>query len=119
MALDNKSCKWAYMYKAKIVNWVDADTVDLEVDLGFRMKFTERFRLHGINAWEVRGEERAKGLIAEQFCVDKAPIGTLITVQTIRDKKGKYGRYLAKLTVNGEDIGAELVKHGHAVLVDY
>ena len=49
-----------YWYKAKVVKVVDADTVDLLVSLGLHSYSEERFRLYGIDAWEVRGEERRR-----------------------------------------------------------
>ena len=57
--------KKLYWYKAKVVKIVDADTVDLMVSLGLHSYSEERFRLRGIDAWEVRGKEREKGLLAK------------------------------------------------------
>ena len=35
-----------FWYKAKVVNVVDGDTLDLETDLGFRVAFLQRYRLY-------------------------------------------------------------------------
>jgi endonuclease YncB( thermonuclease family) len=91
-----------YQYGAKVLKVVDGDTLHLAVDLGFGMIFgvtNEPFiaRLAGINAPEL---STAAGVVARQFVVDwlyaNAP-GQLVTVKTIRDKKEKYGRYLATI----------------------
>ncbi|SVD94525.1 uncharacterized protein METZ01_LOCUS447379, partial [marine metagenome] len=37
-----------YNYKAKLLRVVDGDTVDAEIDLGFKIFIKERIRLMGI-----------------------------------------------------------------------
>ena len=44
-----------YNYPCKVVRVIDGDTAVLEVNLGFNIRFTETFRLLGINAPEKRG----------------------------------------------------------------
>ena len=112
-----------YQYKVKLVKVVDADTLDLEVDLGFEVRFTMRVRLFGIDAWEVRGEERKKGLEAKFYVIERLSKFEFFKIRTEKDKQGKYGRYLATIllpTGDGEiDLNAELVERGHAVVVNY
>lgn len=114
-------CK--YTYEATVENIVDADTVDLSVNLGFSITFKERFRLYRINAWETRGKEREKGLLAEKWLTSKIPPGTAIMIRTVKDKKGKYGRYLADLWVIEDgawlNLNDELVKLNHAKYESY
>ena len=56
-----------YEYKVIIDRWVDGDTVDVDIDLGFDVVLKkQRVRLHGIDAWESRTrdlEEKEKGLL--------------------------------------------------------
>ena len=57
-----------FSYKATVLRVVDGDTVDAEIDLGFRMKTTQRLRLKGIDTPELRGgtdEAQAKGQLAK------------------------------------------------------
>lgn len=117
----------------QVVKIVDADTVDLIVDLGFGVHKQDRFRLFGIDAWEVRGPERPKGLLAKAFLdaqINKAyGEGGELVVRTVRatngrDKQGKYGRYLATLFVVRKDgtrldLNELLVKEGHAEHATY
>jgi len=107
-----------FQYKALVVNIVDADTVDLMVDVGFRHWMKDRFRLYGIDAWEPKGKEREKGVaatLALKRFIDKKEL----TIKTHSDKQGKYGRWLADLYLDNTHINKWLVESGHAVWVDY
>jgi micrococcal nuclease len=46
----------AFIYKATCINVVDGDTADFEIDVGFKMKTTQRLRLLGVDTPE-RGQE--------------------------------------------------------------
>ena len=44
-----------YNYEATIRRWVDGDTVDVDIDLGFGLIYSnQRLRLYGIDAYESR-----------------------------------------------------------------
>ena len=108
-----------YLYEARVVGVYDADTMDLCVDLGFNIAVTHRVRLYGIDAWEVRGVERRRGRIARDWLREQIPVGSTVRVETIQDKQGKYGRYLAVVydqCEQGEwrNLNQALVENGHA-----
>ena len=105
-----------YQYNAYMVKIVDGDTVDVNLDLGFSTNYIERFRLYGIDAWETRGEEKTKGLLAKARVMELAPIGTNIIMRTFKDVKGKYGRYLGEINLldNDKNVNEILVEEGHA-----
>lgn len=87
-----------YTYKATVIRWVDGDTVWLEVDLGFRMKTLNDFRLYGVDTPE-RGEvgyAEATGLVKSI-----APAGTEVRIVTFKDPD-KYGRWLADVYPVGD-----------------
>ena len=84
-----------YAYNAEVVRWVDGDTVDLIVDLGFKITLHERFRLHGVDTPE-RGQDGFKE--ATEFCEEFAPVGSRVSVATY--KTGKFGRWLCVLYSN-------------------
>jgi len=84
-----------YQYKGTVARVVDADTLDVIVDLGFFITCRMRLRLKGVNAPEIRGPERPRGLAAKEFVLNKVPPGKTIVVNTY--KIGKYGRYIADL----------------------
>lgn len=117
-----------YQYRARIVRVVDADTFDVSVDLGFKISQVMRLRLEGIDAWEVRGQERPEGLKAKEYvleCFANMEDGEYIVIKTAKDKKGKYGRYIATVLIMYVDnteklnINTSLVKEGHAERVDW
>ena len=99
-----------YFYNAKVVRVVDGDTLILEVDLGFNIKLTERFRLAGINCKELNTKDglRAKKFVEEYLaknnneCLIKS------------EKKGKYGRWLAWVWVGNVCLNKLLVRRGFA-----
>ena len=86
-----------YHYKAVITSVYDGDTCTVDIDLGLHTWIRgEKLRLHRINAPELRGKERPKGILSRDFLKSKIE-GKEITIETIKDKKGKYGRYLAEI----------------------
>ena len=87
-----------YQYAAKVRRVVDGDTVDLDVDLGFMVTITQRFRLDGINAPEMTGLTREQGKVAKaglEALLNKASLGVIYVDSTGKDK---YGRWIAKLS---------------------
>lgn len=104
-----------YKYKAIVLRIVDGDTVDLDVDLGFKTRRKDRFRLEGIDTPEIRTKdkiEKAAGLAAKARLAELTPVGSEVTVQT--NKPGKYGRWIATIFKGDTDINQQLLKEGHA-----
>ena len=104
-----------FEYAAEIVRWVDGDTVDLKVSLGFGASWESRFRLYGIDTPE-RGQPGYTEATA--FCNGAAPVGATVTIRSYKPeamRQDKYGRWLAEITpraavttVNDALIGAGL-----------
>lgn len=111
----------AFVYEdVAILRWVDGDTVDLRVslvhDFGFRFRygftFDDRFRLFGVNTPE-RGRPGWAEATAE--CVRLAPAGSLVRVETHKDSRDKYGRWLADIYLaDGSSLNRRLVDAGFA-----
>ncbi|MCL0065985.1 thermonuclease family protein [Dehalococcoidia bacterium] len=59
--------KPSYRYQAEVERVVDGGTIDAVIDLGFRIKTTQRLRLAGLNAAKARGAEHARGLQTKQY----------------------------------------------------
>ena len=89
-----------YEYKCKVVRVVDGDTVDVDIDLGFGVWLRkQRVRLVGIDTPESRTkdlEEKKYGLAAKEFLTKWVTSGGL-TIKTIKDARGKFGRILGEL----------------------
>lgn len=110
-----------YKYKGEVVKVVDGDTIDVMVDLGFNIFIKERFRLARIDAWEVRGEERVKGLEAKAFVKDLLD-GKEVFIDS--QGTGKYGRWIAEVFVLDDkgammNVNDELMEKGHAKPVEW
>ena len=118
-----------YEYNALVDRVVDGDTIDVTIDLGFKVWKKMRVRMEGINTPESRTrdlKQKKRGLAAKD---------RLIEILKFNDNKcilkvsgvGKYGRALATVLVNslsplnGEDgvtlidVNKQLIEEGHAV----
>ena len=113
-----------YRYSANVTKVYDADTCTVDIDLGLGMwKKEQVLRFFGINAPEVRGPERPKGILARDFC-RRLILKKRIIIQTLGDDTGKYGRLLAMLWLEYPEnewinINELLVERGYAIAKDY
>ena len=109
-----------YLYNAEVVKIVDGDTFKIKIDLGFVVHIGPKsVRLYGVNTPESRTknlEEKKLGLAAKEFTdqwIKKA--NNKVKIETILDKKEKYGRILARVwNEAGECLNTEIVKAGLA-----
>lgn len=111
-----------YEYKGILKRIVDADTIDVEIDLGFRMTTEQRIRLKAINAPEIYrqkkdSDEYRRGKAAMDFVEKRFEEndGTFI----IRTDKlpGVYGRFIGVILFSDSEksLNDELIEQGHAV----
>lgn len=112
-------CATFYTYEAKITDVYDGDTVTADIDLGFDTWMHDRkLRLNGIDAPELRGDEKEAGLKSRD-ALRKQVLGKDVTLCTIKDKQGKYGRYLTNIFIGDQNINDWLVTNGYAVRRTY
>ena len=104
-----------YEYCCQVTRVVDGDTVDANIDLGFDISYFSRIRLFGIDTPESRTrnkDEKLRGLLAKEYIVNALANGKEIVVKTALEKKGKYGRVLGSLVVDGLDLNQDMIaKH--------
>lgn len=108
-----------YEYDGVVLRVVDGDTVDVElrrtVDFGFNIIQTTthklKVRLYGVNAPEMSTPE---GKQVRLWLIEQV-MGKAVRVKTVKDRTEKYGRYLATLVIDGEDINRLMVETGRAV----
>jgi micrococcal nuclease len=81
----------SYLYNGSIYRWIDGDTVEVVLDLGLKIAHRTIVRLYGLNAPEKNTKEGQ--LLIEHLNLNY-PSNSPIVIQTIKDKKEKYGRYL-------------------------
>lgn len=87
-----------YTYKARIIDVYDGDTVTAVVDLGFHITKQIKIRLKGIDAPELRGDERAAGLVSKAR-LEELILNKDVLLYTFKDKQEKYGRWLGDIVV--------------------
>ncbi|RKX46146.1 MAG: hypothetical protein DRP64_03635 [Verrucomicrobia bacterium] len=112
-----------YHYNAQVQSVYDGDTCRVDIDLGMGIWIrNEKLRLVRINAPEVTGDSKALG-IASRDALREQIDGKEIIIETIKDKRGKYGRYLAEIWLPHNDgfinINDELVAQGFAIYKEY
>ena len=120
-----------YTYRGEVKAVIDADTIDVLIDLGVGVHTMQRLRLYGIDAPEMRTEA---GKIAKEY-VKSVLLGgdacKYVYVRTLKDKKDKYGRKLAvlyfdpgsmifdynesKIEMMPDSLNKQIVRNGHAV----
>ena len=103
----------------KSLEVVDGDTIDVDLDLGFDIIHKCRVRLYGIDTPESRTrdkDEKARGKLAAKFLQDAISNGKHVILQTqLKDSKGKFGRVLASVIVDGIDINQQMIEKYMAV----
>jgi len=108
-----------YEYSCTVNRVVDGDTIDVVLDLGFDIMFKSRVRLYGIDTPESRTrnkDEKVRGKMAGAFLKDAVDNGTQVVIQTkLKDSRGKYGRVLGNVIVDGLNINETMVKNYLAV----
>jgi micrococcal nuclease len=102
----------AFTYAAEVIRWVDGDTVDVSVDLGFRTYSRQRLRLYGIDTPE-RGQRNY--VEARAFAEGYAPVGATVVVKTFKTPE-KFGRFLALVYVGKISVNDLLVESGLATV---
>ena len=109
-----------YNYKVKkITKVVDGDTIDVIIDLGYKISVDTRVRLLGIDAPEIRTknpEEKSKGIEAANFLrafLDGYTEHDQVILQS--KKLDGFGRSLGHIFLNGENLSDIMLINGHAV----
>ncbi|MEK7818842.1 MAG: thermonuclease family protein [Bacteroidota bacterium] len=115
--------QFIYHYNAKVVSVYDGDTITVDIDLGLSVFIKgEKLRLLRINAPELRGKSKSKGIKSRDF-LKKIVDGKEIVIETIKDRREKYGRYLAEVWIkDGNEfvnVNDLMVEKGFAVYKKY
>ena len=107
-----------YEYACKVERVVDGDTIDVVLDLGFDILYKSRVRLYGIDTPESRTrnlDEKARGKMASAFLKEAIDNGTKVVIQTkLKDSRGKFGRVLGYVVVDGININQSMIDNYHA-----
>ena len=93
-----------YEYKCKVERVVDVSTIDAEIDLGFNVNVRQRIKLYGIEGASLQTNDpvqKEKALNARTRLIEI--LSKEVIVQTILNKRGKFGRVLGYIYVTDEN----------------
>jgi len=111
-----------YQYKGRVLRVVDADTVDVYLDVGFNMFTKQRLRIDDFDApetWRPRNEaEKEHGLAATERAKELLEGHELIF--TTSKAVGIYGRYGASITLpDGAKYKDVMISEGYEKKSEY
>lgn len=93
-----------YNYKAIVTDVYDGDSITVDIDCGFSVILKGyKLRLGGIDAAEIKGDERETGIMIRNLLRNKI-LNKEVYIITYKDRKEKYGRYLADVYLDNESI---------------
>ena len=107
-------------YVKKVTNVVDGDTIDVDIDLGFSISYSQRVRLAGIDTPESRTSDKAEkvlGLESKEFLKSKIKDAKTVVIKTEKmDSSEKYGRILGWVYLDGSSISVneQMISEGYA-----
>jgi micrococcal nuclease len=111
-----------YQYKCKIIKVLDGDTVDIDLDLGFKIILAnQRVRMAGVDTPESRttiAEEKVRGLLSKKKLAEKLPIGSWQIIETQKPdiNDDKFGRILGVFILeDGTRVNDWLIQNNYAV----
>jgi micrococcal nuclease len=110
-----------FEYRVKqVIKVVDGDTIDVDIDLGFSISYSQRLRLAGIDTPESRTTdklEKSLGIESKDYLKSKFKDAKDIVVRTEKsDSSEKYGRILGWVYVNGDSksLNEQMIEDGYA-----
>jgi micrococcal nuclease len=112
---------WHREYNVKkVTKIVDGDTIDVDIDLGFNISFSQRVRLAGIDTPESRTKdlrEKALGLeVKNKVKVSMESAKKVVIKTELPDSTEKYGRILGWVYLDGatKSLNEQLIEEGYA-----
>lgn len=110
-----------YEYRIKkVTGVVDGDTIDVDIDLGFNISYSQRVRLAGIDTPESRTSDKAEkalGLESKEFLKKAISQASLVVIKTEKpDSSEKYGRILGWVYLDNspKSINEIMIDEGYA-----
>lgn len=95
----SKVSQTIYVYKTTLIRIIDGDTIEADIDLGFKLRWTTPIRFWGFDAYETRGAtahplgNAGKAFLAHLF----EKFGNVFYIHTNKDAVAIYNRVEAKL----------------------
>ena len=115
-----------YNYKAKLNRVVDGDTIDLIIDMGFKITTNQRIRLAFVDTPETfrrkhDSDEYKAGMASKNFVIKRFEENqNEMRIDTLKNT-GKYGRFIGIIHLADSEttLNDELVEKGFAKFVEY
>ena len=110
-----------YEYSCVVDRVVDGDTVDVTIDLGFKIFHKARVRMYGIDTPESRTTDKVEkvfGLASKdrlKHLLEKDAVLITYEDKNGEDMKGKFGRILGDFKCGDKTASEILIEEGHAV----
>jgi len=108
-----------YSYRVKsITKIIDGDTFDCILDLGFDVLLEARVRMLGIDTPESRtsdAEEKVYGLLSKEWLKHNIHGEKIIISTQVDNEKGKFGRILGIVFVDGKNLNEAMIEEHMAV----
>lgn len=106
-----------YRYKAEVIRVVDGDTFEALIDVGFAIKIAASVRIVGIDAPELKGDNKEAGQEA------KEALARLLADRSVRirtEKPDSFGRALAEVWIDSKiggwfSVSEHMIRSGYAV----
>ena len=101
-------------FNVEIIRVIDGDTVEARVDLGFRVMFTNKFRLLGVDTPERGKPGFSEATAFTQAWCDEHIHSPGIEIETM--KRDGFGRWLAmfRCQADGTYLNKRLIEEGHS-----
>ena len=106
-------------YPAAVTRVIDGDTLTVRVRLWPGIEYAGPVRVAGVDTPELRARqpcERLAGQRARDYVAARLGRARTLTLQDVA--LDKFGRALARVLVDGEDLAAQLIAAGHGRAYD-
>lgn len=106
-------------YRAELVRVIDGDTLVMRVRLWPGIEYAGPVRVAGVDTPELRSRlpcERLAGQLARDYVAAQLGRARTLTLQDVA--LDKFGRALARVLVDGENLAAQLIAAGHGRAYD-
>ncbi len=111
--------KQKFEFEATVLKVIDGDTIDLDVDLGFKIRKKVRARLARINCAELNSSDtndKEKAAAAKQYLSKLLGAGAQVFVRSLA--LDIYGRSIAEVFLNTVNVSDLMLDSGLATLFD-
>lgn len=103
---------WRSFLHARMREWHDGDTCEVEIDSGFGAYHRVAIRVYGLSAPEVSGVEAPLGVMAREVARDIAKPDSQCQLWTWRQS---FTRYVGRIVLaGGADVALMLIERGFA-----